>query len=322
LIVDAHAHIFPDVKGLIKEGPTRGAGYGRVGVGRKQIQVIPPLCQKTIHTPEMLMRHMDWIGVNRVVLLQGPFYGECNQYVRDAVHKYPDRLIGLAYLDPWQPDSSTMFKSICESTEFVGVKIEFSEATGLCGIHPGAELNDPSVQWLWDDLEHHGLVVVIDLGSVGSASYQTEALRDIATSHSSLTIVIAHLAQPTPPVESDGKAWRAWQKQIDLGLLPNVFFDTASLPAYATNEEYPFPIVGRYLRIAIDRIGAAKVLWGTDIPALLAFATYSQLLQAARQHLEFLLDPERAMVLGGNAERVFIRRMGFREEQGSLSMFR
>lgn len=100
MVIDAHAHIFPKVQGLIAAGQTRGLGYGRVTVGNEEIQIMPPLSEKTIHTPEMLLSHMRWAGVDKAVLLQGPFYGECNQYVRDAVEAYPDCLIGLAYLDP------------------------------------------------------------------------------------------------------------------------------------------------------------------------------------------------------------------------------
>ena len=305
MVIDAHAHIFPRVQGLIAAGPTRGIGYGRVTVGNEQIQIMPPLSEKTIHTPEMLLSHMRWAGVDKVVLLQGPFYGECNQYVRDAVEAYPDCLIGLAYLDPWDPDSEEKFKFVSSEKALVGVKLECSEATGFLGIHRRARLDDADVAWLWDELERHGMVLVVDLGAVGSASYQTEAMRGIAIEHPGLTIVIAHLAQPNPAVESDEAKWKMWHQQIELGFLSNVYFDSASLPAYVANEGYPFPTAGRYLRIAIERIGPSKVMWGTDIPALLAHATYKQLLEASRRHLDFLSETELAMVLGENAGRLY-----------------
>lgn len=85
MIIDAHTHIFPQVQGLTAAGPTRGLGYGRVAMGSEHIQLMPPLCETTLHTPEMLLAHMDWAGVHKAVLLQAPFYGECNQYVSDAV---------------------------------------------------------------------------------------------------------------------------------------------------------------------------------------------------------------------------------------------
>jgi predicted TIM-barrel fold metal-dependent hydrolase len=307
MIIDAHAHIFHRVHGLTASGPTEGIGFGRVAVGNEQIQIMPPLSERTVHTPDMLLAHMDWVGVHKAILLQGPFYGECNKYAVDAVRAHRDRLIGVAYLDPWGQDAQKEFDFICSTEIFVGVKLEFSESTGLAGIHRGAKLADGNIAWVWRELERRGMILVIDLGAIGSVSYQTEAVHSIAKRHPNLTVVIAHLAQPNPSVEADAAKWRSWEEQISLGLLPNVYFDTASLPAYVASEGYPFPSAGRYLRLAIDEIGSSKVMWGTDIPGLLAHATYSQLLQSARHHLKFLPEPERELVLGKNAERVYGR---------------
>jgi predicted TIM-barrel fold metal-dependent hydrolase len=100
LIVDAHAHIFPFVNGAIAAGPTTGAGYGSVRVGHDIARVLPPYNEHTSFTPEMLLANLDWAGVDKAVLLQGPFYGECNAYVSHAIARYPDRLCGLACFDP------------------------------------------------------------------------------------------------------------------------------------------------------------------------------------------------------------------------------
>lgn len=85
MIIDAHAHIFPRVQGINAVGPTRGAGYGRIWIGNQQVQLMPVLNEETKFTPEMLIANMDWGTVDKTVLLQGPFYGECNQYTLDAV---------------------------------------------------------------------------------------------------------------------------------------------------------------------------------------------------------------------------------------------
>ena len=81
MMIDAHAHIFPQIHGRIGSGATRGAGYGRLTAGPETIQLIPPYGPQTMFTPEMLIANLDWAGVDQAVLLQGPFYGECNPYV-------------------------------------------------------------------------------------------------------------------------------------------------------------------------------------------------------------------------------------------------
>lgn len=305
MMVDAHAHVFPQVRGLIGAGPTRSLGYGRIAIGARAEQLLPPYNEKTAFTPQMLVANMDWAGVERAVLLQGPFYGECNQYVLEALEQYPERLIGAACFDPWTPGSHAAFAGIAGQSGFRALKLECSEATGLCGLHPEARLDAPELEWLWDEVERLGWVLVLDLGAVGSRSYQTGAVRAIAQSHPGLKIVIAHLGQPRPPVEDDLKMWRLWIEQIDLGRLANIFFDTAALPAYLPGEDFPYPTAAKYLRQAIDRIGPGKILWGTDQPGLLGRLNYPQLVRLAQLHTQFLSPREREMVLGLNALRVY-----------------
>ena len=310
MIIDAHVHIFSEVGGLGAEQvgsmlPVYDDGGRLVGIRQDREGELNPSAEKVRHTPEMLIAEMDLVGVDKAVLLQGPFYGEINRYISEAVAEYPDRLIGAAYLDPWAPDPRGRFESIADASSFRSVKLEFSVPTGLRALHPGARLDDAQIVWLWDELSRLGMVLTLDLGAVGSHSYQTDAVRRIAEEHPDLNIVICHLAQPTPAVEADPGLWMQWEEQIGLGCLANVYFDTASLPAYVRDEGYPYPTAGRYLRMAVDRIGPEKIMWGTDLPMLLSLASYSQLAEMAVTHIQFLSSGEKEMILSGNALRVY-----------------
>lgn len=203
MIIDAHTHIFPYVQGINADGPTRGAGYGRIWVGDQQVQLMPALNEETKFTSEILIANMDWGEVDKTVLLQGPFYGECNQYVLDAAGQYPDRLICVVYLDPWSPGLPDAFEKIADIPLFRAVKMECSEATGFCGIHPGGKLDNSEISWLWTKLERRELILGLDLSAVASRSYQTDAVCTIAKKYPNLRIVVAHLGQPNPMVEAD-----------------------------------------------------------------------------------------------------------------------
>lgn len=305
MIIDAHAHIFPEVRGITGRGPTRDMGYGRITVGGWPTQLLPPYNNKTVFTPEMLISNMEWAGVDKAVLLQGPFYGECNAYVLETLNRYPDRLVGAAYFDPWETNNRQDFDTLTASSRFQVVKLECSEATGLCGLHPNARLDMPDIAWLWAEIERLGLVLTLDLGAIGSCSYQTEAVRAVAEGHPDLRIVIAHLGQPNPSAEADIERWHLWEEQIDLGRLPNVWFDTAALPAYLPDEDFPYPTAEWYLHLAIERIGPSKILWGTDLPGLLRHLNYPQLVRLAKLHTQSLSSDEQAMILGENAMRVY-----------------
>ncbi len=305
MIVDAHSHIFPRIHGLNAAGPTRGKGFGRALIGDAEVQVTPPLGDGLAHSPEQVLANLDWAGVEKAVLLQGPFYGECNPYVLDALEQYPDRLVGAAYFDPWMAGSRQTLDSTLSAPGYCAVKLECSVPSGLCGIHPEARLDSPDLDWLWQELEKLGLILVLDLGGIGSRSYQTEAVRKIAVRQPKLKIVVAHLGQPRPEAEAEPELWKLWEEQVDLGLLPNVWFDCASLVAFVSEEGYPFPSAARYLRLGVERIGAHKVMWGTDQPGTLLHATYRQYVELAKLHTAFLSSRDQALVLGENAIHVY-----------------
>ena len=163
---------------------------------------------------------------------------------------------------------------------------------------------------IFEAAERDGLIVTLDLGKIGSQAYQTGAVAALAERHPELTIVIAHLAQP--PI-GDGEDDNAefddkWREQILLGRRANVFFDLSALPAYSPDfDEYPYAAARRYIKRAVDLIGAEKIMWGTDAPGLLTSGSYRQLLNYVRLHCDFLSEAELADVLGLNALRVYWR---------------
>ena len=308
VIIDAHAHIVSELCGQTAAGPTRSAGYGRMRRGEDEvIQLLPPLREDTAFPPQVLLAFMDWGGVDKAVLLQGPFYGEANETVWKAVTAWPDRFIGAAYVDPRAGDADETFRRCVEEYGFGIIKLELSEDAGLVGLYPDLRLDEPGMAWLWEEAEQRDLVVTLDLGSIGTKSYQTDAVRVILDRHPGLRVVIAHLGHP--PVyepEGDGSS-DAWREQMLLARTHNVWFDLAALPIYWTNEDYPYPTAREYVRRAVEMIGVERVMWGTDVPGLLSYATYQQLLDFVARHCDFLSKEDLEKVLGGNAWEVYGR---------------
>lgn len=317
MIFDAHTHIFRELQGIVAAGPVVAMDYGRVKMGAEILQMLPPIGPRTAFPPEVLLACMDWAGVDMAMLLQGPFYGDQNADVLDAVQRYPLRFVGAAYFDPWAENARATLTSILAADGFHALKLECSVSTGLCGLHPEARLDEPELAWLWTELERAGLALVIDLGAVGSRSYQTKAVRKVAEQHPRLRIVIPHLGQIGPAIVADAGLRKRWEEQIDLGRLPNVWFDTASLPMYFADEDYPYPTVAEYLRIAVERIGPEKVLWGSDAPGTLGHLSYAQLTHLAKLHTRFLSTQEQSLLLGENALRVYRNGWPFQSESGA-----
>jgi predicted TIM-barrel fold metal-dependent hydrolase len=306
MIIDAHAHIMNELHGQTGRGPTRSLDYGKVQYGDEVIQLLPPLMEKTAFPPEALLGNMDWAGVDKAVLLQGPFYGEANDYIAHAVKQWPDRFIGAGHIDPCTPDARDMFQRCVDERGFRILKFEMSVGTGLVGLYPDLRLDGEEMAWIWEEAERRGLIVTLDLGAVGSASYQTDGVRNILERHPHVRIVICHLAQPPMVKSNDADAEQLWQEQIRLAKHPNVWFDVSALPAYASNvEDYPYPRARAYIRRAVEMVGVDKLMWGTDAPGLLGQATYPQLLRYITHHCDFLSEQDIAKIMGGKAQQVY-----------------
>lgn len=304
MIVDAHAHIFPRLTGRFARGDVHGLGYGRVQIGDKApFQAFTPNGKLVRSTPEQLLAHLDWAGVDVAVLLQNNFYGNHNVSVAEAVHRWPNRFVGAMYLDPWSSGALATFRRWQD--DFFIVKLATDDRFGLFALHERASLADACCAWLWPEMAERGMTLTLDLGGIASRSYETNIVAAIAKQHPSLKIVICHLAQPTVEDQKSARLQSLWKQQIQLATRPNVWLDVSALPHKADKEPYPWPSTGAWIRQAIEWVGPQKILWGTDYPGLLTAGTYPQLLQQMTPHLQHLTARQRHAILGGNATKAY-----------------
>ena len=70
--------------------------------------------------------------------------------------------------------------------------------------------------------------------------------------------------------------------------------------------DYPYPEGRKLLRELGDRVGAESLLWGSNSPCGMSqWCTCRQSLDFIRVHCDFLPAAEKALVLGGDAVRLF-----------------
>ena len=305
MIIDAHAHITDQLHGRSGQGKTRSLAYGKFMRGEKELRLTPPLGPKTSFPPELLLEYMDWIGVDKTVLLQGSTYGDANEYLWRAVRQWPERFIAAAFVDPRAPDAHEVFRRATDEYGFRILKFEMSELAGFTGYYPDLRLDSDEMAWIWEAAARLDLVVTLDLGAIGSRAYQTAAVKLIIGRFPDLNIVIARLAQPPFGSSQSASAEAAWEEQLTLARHANVWLDMSALPALSVTEDYPYPIARFYLQRAVELVGADKIMWGTDAPGLLQHATYAQLLSFMTQNSDFLSSDQLEQILGATAHHVY-----------------
>ena len=303
MIIDAHVHIFDKICGKIGKGNITNDTWGTVKCGNDLIQVIPPYNYKTQFSSEALIKYMEYEKIDKAVLLQGCFWGNQNQFIKQALIDYPDKLAGAMYIEPWRENAIEYFEENIEC--FNALKLEISVPTGFSGWRTNFKLTD--YMWLYEELAKRKKTLVLDLGVAGYSAYQTKAVEQIIDRCGDINIVVCHLAQPRAAYIDNPMLLDEWKKQIRLAKYGNVAFDTASLSAYFFSEIYPHITGEKFFNMALEIVGPKRIIMGTDMPGNSVYATYKQMLYLPKiygNHIG-LNEEEIADIMGNNAGRFY-----------------
>lgn len=126
------------------------------------------------------------------------------------------------------------------------------------------------------------------------------AALELARNLRDVRFVVDHMAKP--PIAAG--SIEPWSTLIGaFGSLDNVTCKLSGLVTEAAWGTWRVDDLRPYVDRAFEVFGADRLLFGSDWPVCLVAATYSQVLDAARQLTEGLSPVERAAVLGDNAFR-------------------
>jgi len=297
-IIDTHIHVIHTLAGWGSEGELRTCGGGKaVWSTGNVIDMIPPVLGETNVTPEAVIKLMDEHNVEKGVLLQGNYYGFQNEYVWEAMEKYPDRFVGAATYDPYCLKLDAIRHRLFDDHKFRIVKFEVSPGSGLMSVHGGPiDLFGDVMQEVYNYSDERGHLFVIDIGRKDDISWQIEALRKAILAHPNMNFVVCHILAPKPGHQD---AMRYGMERL---ALPNVWFDLAALPANQRPEAYPYPTAKEYIKIAKSIVGADRLMFGSDMPSTLCRDSYQHLIDYC---FDVFTEEERQMVFHDTAEKVY-----------------
>jgi uncharacterized protein len=203
-------------------------------------------------------------GIQRSVLFAAfnSDYLTANRAVARIVQRHPRRFYGFAFVHPDRDRgrAHTLIREAIEDHGFVGVKVHRADGRITREICEVAQAF--SVPVLYDVM---GEISTVEL---------------LATEYPSVAFIIPHLG-------SFADDWKAQRAFLDpLARLPNVYTDTSGVRRFDLLEE------------AVQRAGAAKVLFGSDGPWL------HPGVELAKVHALQLPPAAERLILGGNFLRL------------------
>jgi len=276
VIIDFHTHVFPpDIKKnrsrYIERDPCLAILYSDP--------------KAKMATAEELIAAMDEDGVDISVILNIGWTThelclETNDYIIDAVSRYPQRLVGFCAV---QPNSSKAAVAEIERCARAGIK-------GVGEMRPDVQLFDLGDEMvmapLAEVLKEHRLALLLHSSEPIGHNYPgkglvfPDILYPFITSFPDLTVVCAHWGGGLP--------FYALMPEVKKAM-GNVYFDSAASPFLYTPQVY---------RQVIQLVGADKVLFGSDYPLLAP----SRLLKEIKG-LD-LAEEDKNLLLAGNALRL------------------
>jgi len=281
MIIDFHTHIFPpEVKGNLDRYFGEDQCLVELYSGGKA----------KIVTADELIDSMDAEGVDISVVLNLGWTShelcvETNDYIIEAVARYPGRLVGFGAVQP-------------RFMELAIQEVERCAQAGLRGIGEmrpdlqGFNMADKqAMQPLADALIKHNLIFLLHASEPVGHMYQgkgritPDTFYPFITSFPDITVVCAHWGGGLP--------FYALMPEVRK-YLRNVYFDTAASPYLYNPQIY---------REAANIIGVEKILFGSDYP-LLPPSRYLKEIDAADLSIE-----EKERILAGNARGI----LGIRE---------
>jgi len=188
--------------------------------------------------PETIIRLMGEAGIDQSIIMtyvDAPDVKGSIEYIAEAVHKYPDRLVGYARMNPRRgEEAQQLFRKAIEEYGFKGLKL-----------HPAGNRCHPARQ------------ETIDLIHLATR-YRAPVLFHCGDEELTLPLQIAEAAKTCPEATiilgHCGGYFHTSDAVRVAERYPNIILETSAMP-------YP-----RLIKETVERIGAARVLYASDGP--------------------------------------------------------
>lgn len=223
-----------------------------------------------IDPPELIVALMDEAGIDQAVVMT---YRDAMRpddpatlYVREAVDRYPDRLIGYIRINPNSPAALDSLDQAILDFKMKGLKL-----------HPvsyvGFPYGEPTIRLMRRAAAYHAPVL---FHTGDEALALPEEVAEAARLCPEAQVIMGHMG-----------GYYHCEAALQLGQsLPNLYVDTSAIP-------YPWMI-----RRAVDAMGAERVLYASDGPGCLPA------LEVEKVRLAGLAPEDEALVLAGNIQRL------------------
>ena len=280
-------------------------------------QFFPPNLINLEFTPHSLIAEMDYTGVDVALLHTDPMLGRDSAFLAHCVQLYPNRLRAMAPVDEWRILGEMEvvieeMRSAVQQHHLHAIKF-IPQLAYLTSPEPW---DDGRYRPFWQAATELSVPIFFTLGTgpetmTGKTSLNAQRQGYLNELH----ILERWLARYPYTVCSltHGFPWRLFLEGNRI-ILPEAIWQPFTYPQCHLEVcfpvrlgdlfDFPYREVWPTLAELVDRIGADRLLWGTDMPFQNRFCTYRQSRDWLEKYCDFLSQAELAMIMGGTAVRL------------------
>lgn len=272
------------------------------------IQFMPPSLQDVTAPGELMIAQMDYVGVSKAVLQNAAAYGRLNDYIGECVRRYPGRFIGLAQVNEAEADKGNEILELRRAIMELKLSGLFF-GTGRFFVRGFRDrIDDQKFFPFWEEVQSLEIPVFwsISAGPGGTArDYLDQMARFDAWAHtfSDIESVLVmgfpvQLFRKNGRVDVPTELLKAWRN-------PNVFLEVTFPISEGRWFDYPYAETQQVIKYLYEKLGAQKLLWGSDMPNVERYCTYRQSLEYLRRYCDLISAADMDLILGGNAMQLF-----------------
>ena len=275
----------------------------------------PPGLRNCEFTPDHLISEMDYAGIDAALLHTNPMLGRDSAYQAECVRRFPGRLYSMAPVDEWRirDDTDAVIHELTTAVTEHGLHaIKFNANGYMVDPEPW---NDGAYRPFWEAATSLDVPIFFSL-STGPSGANWEASSEARDGYLNEQRILMRWMDRYPDNVcsiTHGFPYRSFLDGDRIALPeaiwepfrnPNLSIEVCFPVRIGDMFDFPYREVLPAIEEMVDRIGADRLMYGTDMPFQNRHCTYRQ----SRDHIEnyctFLSEDDLALIMGGTAARV------------------
>ena len=275
----------------------------------------PPNLRSCEFTSHSLIGEMDYAGVDIALLHTNPMLGRDPAYQAECVRLFPDRLRSMVPIDEWRipGEMDAVVGELASAVAGGGLHaVKFNPNTYRVSPDPW---DDGIYRPFWEAATSLNVPIFFSLHT-GPGQFGWEATPDLQGGFlGELRILMRWMERYPDTICSitHGFPYRTFLEG-DRIVFPDAVWEPFDNPNLSIEVcfpvrigdmfDFPYREVWPTLEEMVERIGADRLMWGTDMPFQNRFCTYRQSRDWIEKYCGFLSPEDLSMIMGGTAARV------------------